>query len=112
MLRCYDAERNDNTERRLFSARADEPGMKEHNEGFDDELWAGMVYGYSPDIDSTPEEAALKTAEAAEHYRKAAEQGNAKATAALIHLLSASLAKEAYEGECRDLLTRLEEAEI
>lgn len=112
MLRCYDAERNDNTERRLFSAHADEPGMKEHNEGFDDELWAGMAYGYSPDIDSTPEEAALKTEEAAEHYRKAAEQGNAKATAALIHLLSANLAKEAYEGECHDLLARLEEAEI
>ena len=112
MLRCYDAERNDNIERRLFSAHADEPGMKEHNEGFDDELWAGMVYGYSPDIDSAPEEAALKTEEAAEHYRKAAEQGNVKATAALIHLLSASLAKEAYEGECRDLLTGLEEAEI
>ena len=110
MIRCYDVCEERERPSPAYSA-ADKPGSKELNCGIEAELWAGM-HGYSPRAADLSENAALKMAEAAEHYRKAAEQGNLSAMAHLVHLLSANLAAEAYDGESRDLIARLEEAEI
>ena len=110
MIRCYDVCEERERPSPAYSA-ANKPGSKELNCGIEAELWAGMR-GYSSRAADLPENAARKTAEAAEHYRKAAEQGNLSAMAHLVHLLSANLAAEAYDGESRDLIARLEEAEI
>lgn len=110
MIRCYDVCEERERPSPAYSA-ANKPGSKELNCGIEAELWAGM-HGYSPRAADLSENAALKMAEVAEHYRKAAEQGNLSAMAHLVHLLSANLAAEAYDGESRDLIARLEEAEI
>lgn len=110
IIRCYDLCEEREHPSPAYSA-ADEPGSKELNCGIETELWAGM-YGYSPSAADLSENAAHKMAEAAAHYRKAAEHGNLKGMAHLVHLLSANLVTEAYDGESRDLIARLEEAEI
>lgn len=106
MIRCYDRyEKSD--AKKSGNVLADEPGKQDYSDGVFKEKWE-----ISLSNDKFSEKTALKYAEVAEHYRKAAVKGNIKATAALIHLQKMGVVDEKYDGETSDLLAKLEEVDV